>query len=108
MLFRVNGLGGEYTVAINQDADLFEVVYCDCDDSVYRGSEIRCKHICHVLLALGADQQDVCDPDFAPTQGELTELLSYAPMVTQDVQGEGESRRKSQGHHSKFYEYVYP
>ena len=84
VVFRVRGMGDEYVVVINQDANLFETVSCDCDDMVFRGSEIRCKHLCHVLLALGADPQDVCDPDYEPVQHELNELLMYAPLIVQD------------------------
>ena len=84
VVFRVRGMGDEYVVVINQDANLFETVSCDCDDMVFRGSEIRCKHLCHILLALGADQQDVCDPDYEPMQHELNEMLMYAPLIVRD------------------------
>jgi len=93
VIFRVRGISDEYHVVINQNADLFSSLECACEDSVFRGSEVRCKHLCYVLLALGAEEQDVSDPDYEPTQDELTELLMYAPMIVH----EGNDRWMSQG-----------
>ena len=84
VIFRVSGVGNDYDVVINQNADLFDTVECACDDSLFRGPNVRCKYICHVLIALGADERDVSDPDFEPSQSELNELLVYAPLILQE------------------------
>ena len=79
-MFHVDGLSDVYRVSINQDAALF-CPDCDCNDSIFRGPDLRCKHVCHVLLALGLPLEDVEDPFYEPTQAELTGLLSNAPDV---------------------------
>ena len=84
VVFRVRGLHDEYDVVIHRDADLFDLVACNCDDMVFRGSEIRCKHICNVLVALGSDPRDVCDPDYEPSRSELNDLIAYAPLIVQE------------------------
>ena len=80
VLFHVHGLTDIYTVIINQDAALF-CPDCDCNDSIFRGPDLRCKHICYVLMALGVSVEDLEDPFFELTQQELTELLASAPDV---------------------------
>ena len=88
VVFHVDGVSDIYTVRINQDAALF-CPDCDCNDSIFRGPDLRCKHICRVLLALGLPREDVEDPLFDPSQAELTELLSSAPdIVSQGVWSE--------------------
>ncbi len=78
VVFHVDGLSDVYTVSINQ---AFFCPDCDCNDSIFRGPDLRCKHICHVLLALGLPLEDVEDPLYEPTQAELIELLASAPDV---------------------------
>ena len=80
VVFHVDGVSDVYTVSINQEAALF-CPDCDCNDSIFRGPDLRCKHVCHVLLALGLPLEDVEDPFYEPTQAELTGLLSNAPDV---------------------------
>ena len=86
VIFLVRGVGDEYLVTLHQNADLFFAIECTCEDSSFRSAELRCKHICHVLLALGADKEDVSDPDYEPSQNELNELLMYAPMIVQGLE----------------------
>ena len=80
VVFHVDGVSDVYTVSINQEAALF-CPDCDCNDSIFRGPDLRCKHVCHVLLALGLPLEDVEDPFYEPTQAELDALLASAPDV---------------------------
>ena len=80
VVFHVDGLSDVYRVSINQDATLF-CPDCDCNDSIFRGPDLRCKHICHVLLELGLPREDVEDPFYEPSQADLIELLASAPDI---------------------------
>lgn len=73
VVFIVQGIGDDYFVTIPRSAEFFSMTECTCDDASHR--PVRCKHICHVLSALGAHIHDVSDPDFEPTQAELSRLL---------------------------------
>ena len=85
VIFHVDGVSDEYLVTINQDAAMF-CPACDCNDSVFRGPDLRCKHVCHVLLELRLPLEDVEDPLYEPTQAELIELLASAPdIVSRDA-----------------------
>ena len=80
VIFHVDGVSDVYTVSINQDAAFF-CPDCTCEDSIFRGPDLRCKHVCLVLVALGLPLEEVEDPFYEPTQAELIELLASAPDV---------------------------
>ena len=97
VVFHVDGLSDVYRVSINQDATLF-CPDCDCNDSIFRGPDLRCKHICHVLLALGLPREDVEDPFYEPSQADLIELLASAPdIVAREVWGDRRMAQRTDG-----------
>ena len=81
-IFLIDGVTDIYEVAINQDAQLWEVGVsptCTCEDHMWRSSV--CKHIAFALQLMG------CTDDFllseccwdGPDQAELYDWLSNAP-----------------------------
>lgn len=42
---------------------------CNCEDSYWR-ADVLCKHIMHILLMLGIDENRVMDIDYHPTKDE--------------------------------------
>ena len=79
-VFSVIGSTGEsYTVEIYEDAELWHLCSCSCEDSTYR--PFLCKHMCHVLIGLGMDEVQIEDIFYAPSQSEMNEILANAPDV---------------------------
>ena len=79
-VFSVTGSTGEpYIVEIYQDADLWELCSCSCEDRTFR--PFLCKHLCYCLRRMGLDESALEDVFFAPDQLEMYDLLSNAPNV---------------------------
>ena len=81
-IFSVLGSTGEYIAEIYEDADLWELCSCSCEDSMFR--PFMCKHLCYCLRLMGLDESALEDPFFAPEQSGMYELLSNAPDVLSD------------------------
>ena len=79
-VFSVTGSTGEpYIVEIYQDADLWELCSCSCEDRTFR--PFLCKHLCYCLRRMGLGESALEDVFFAPDQLEMYDLLSNAPNV---------------------------
>ena len=76
-LFGVIGTTGEpYDVTI--DPDIWPPS-CTCLDNTFR--PLLCKHICFVLVRLGAREDLLADPFWSPAQDDIYELLANAAEV---------------------------
>ena len=79
-LSSVSGSTGEpYIVDFYQDADLWELCSCSCEDRTFR--PFLCKHLCYCLRRMGLGESALEDVFFAPDQLEMYDLLSNAPNV---------------------------
>ena len=82
-IFSVLGSTGEsYIVEIYEDADLWGLCSCSCEDRTFR--PFLCKHLCYCLRMMGLDESALEDVFYAPEQSEMYELLSNAPDVVGD------------------------
>ena len=77
-LFGVIGSTREpYDVLIEESALLWPPS-CTCADNTFRPSFL-CKHICFVLVKLGAREESLADSAWTPAQDDIYEGLSSAP-----------------------------
>ena len=76
-MFSVVGCTDTYLVEF--DEDLWPP-RCNCEDNYWR-PEVLCKHIIYLLRRMGIDEDRLVDPDFAPTQKEIYDMLTHAPDI---------------------------
>ncbi len=82
-IFSMTGSTGEpYSVEIYEDADMWELNLCSCEDCTFR--PFLCKHLCYCLRMLGMEESALEDVFYQPDQLEMYELLSNAPAVVGD------------------------
>ena len=82
-IFSMRGNTGEpYVVEIYENADLWELCSCSCEDRTFR--PFLCKHLCYCLRLMGLNETALEDIFYAPDQLEMYELLSNAPDVVSD------------------------
>ena len=73
----IDGVTGQYTVEINQNADLWPPT-CTCEDNMWR-PDLFCKHIVYALKLMGIEDEFLIDCTWEPDQQDIYEYLSNAP-----------------------------
>ena len=77
-IFDVQGVSGNYEVEIYEDVD-FWPPRCSCEDNMWRGGDVLCKHILVCLKLMGVDEASLSDCRWEPTQEEVFDFLCNAP-----------------------------
>ena len=71
----------EYKVQIQENIDLWPPT-CTCEDYIWRGGDVLCKHTCFCLRLMGVDEGALCELRWEPEDQEsLLEFLCNAPDV---------------------------
>ena len=73
----IDGVTGQYTVEVNQHADLWPPT-CTCEDHTWR-PDLFCKHFAFALKLMGIDDELLLDCTWEPDQQDIYKHMSNAP-----------------------------